>query len=137
MTAQERWRKGAPTSGNEFPMRNESPWDWQGGKYPDSMCGNSLMFPHQPVTSLQALMEAAPHDEPERSQEEDRALKELLADAIDRLPERLGWVFHAHHYRGLSFAQLGREIGMSKTHAHWLYQSAIIELRIDLEDPDE
>lgn len=99
-----------------------------------------LMSVRRPETMIQALMETPPGDEPDQSVEEQASLSEALADIMETLETdypRLHWVFTAHVNRGLSFKQIGDELNISKTHAHFLYQQAQARLQKMIGDPDE
>lgn len=85
--------------------------------------------PHVPTTDLQALMETPPHEEPAESSLRFLAIRDLLAGCVDRLPDECRFAFESHFYKGLSFRQLGREMGTSKSTAERLYRTAIRHLR--------
>lgn len=65
--------------------------------------------PHIPESPLQALMETAPGDEPVVSRQEMRQFKELLADAIESLPEVEREAWELYYIGGLSLKQIERE----------------------------
>lgn len=67
--------------------------------------------------------------EPEQSTEAAMQLHDNLAQAVDSLPDRLRWVFEAHHYRGTSFRHIGVEMGLSKSQADRIYRQALAHLR--------
>lgn len=81
-----------------------------------------------PMTPTQALMEAAPHDEPEESLIETLAEREAIADAIDLLGPRHKWVVEAIFWRGMTLRQLAGELSLSKTHVARLRDEALEEL---------
>lgn len=85
--------------------------------------------PPSPFTDMQALMEAMPHEEPEESKTAALELRERLGEAVDGLEERQRWIFEAHHYRGLSFRQIARELSISKTTADRVFRDALTHLR--------
>lgn len=87
-----------------------------------------------PLTSMQALMEAAPHEDVEDAFTDTLDLRERLAAAVDALPQRQRWIFEAHHYRGLSFRQIARELSISKTTADRVYREALATMRERLLD---
>lgn len=133
-----KWRKHPL---EDFPDPHSTPWpigfpirSREGNDDPVVREPDNILFPRVPETQMQALMEAPPGKEPERSVEDEAVLKELLADAIDALDERLKWVFTAYHFRGLSHSQIGDELNMSKSNAHWLYQKAVEQLAEHLGD---
>ena len=114
-----RWRSGPV---DDFPDRRTVPWRLD-GDHPEGD-HDGLMLSRQPETELQALMETAPHDTPATSIEESMALRDTIADAIDNMDQRERWVFLAHVNRGMSFQDIGQEMGISKTHAHYLHGQA-------------
>jgi len=125
---------------DDFPSRRETPWPI-GFHRPDSHHSNDLppdpkglLLHRRPATALQAIMETAPGDQPQRSLEEDAPLADLLADVIEEMPERLKWVFQARNNRGMSFGQIAKELGLSKTHAFHLYGQATDWLQARLAD---
>ena len=87
---------------------------------------------HLPETDLQALMEAAPFEEPHTSQESVAGLREQLADAIDKLEPRLRWIFEARTFRGLSVREVGRELNLSKSYVDRLHRQAVDVLQREL-----
>ncbi len=84
---------------------------------------------HLPETATQALMEAAPFEEPQTSLEAFAHLRDELVDAVDDLEPRLRWIFEARVYRGLSVRQVALELNLAKSHVHRLYQQAVAELQ--------
>lgn len=135
------WR-GRPQ--DEFESKHETPWPigHRDRAAPDELDIDpvGLMSIRRPETTIQALMETAPGDTPLESVEEQATLAETLADALDAMgqdsPRHL-WVFQAHVNRGLSFREIGDELNISKSHAHFLYQQAQQRLRHLLGDYDE
>lgn len=122
-------------------QRNETPFspDWTPAFQPSTTSGDryrtrshvNRRLP-QPDTDLQALMESPPFVDPEPSIVDSMGRLEVLNGAVDNLPHRHRWVFEAQHYRGLSYRQIGRELNVSKTTAHRLFQEALIMLREEL-----
>lgn len=85
--------------------------------------------PHRPETDIQALMEAAPFQEPERSKRERLALRDTLADAIDSLEPIEQWIFEATVIERRSYRQVARDIGYSKSSIHRIRDRAIRKLQ--------
>lgn len=130
-----------PSEWSRQVSRNESPFepDWivfdgrrtpKGQRYHDTRWGVAQRR-RKPDCGFQALMEAPPHHDPDE-RVADGDLKELLGRAVDSLPARERWVFEAHHYRGLSFREIGRELSVSKTTADRIYREALKHLREEL-----
>ena len=125
-----RWRTLG--TADEFEDPRQVPWPLGAPQDDDTPQGaakangpvQGVMWPRPPDTDLQALMEAAPGESPAKSATADLAVGEVLAEAIEAMPERLRWVFQAHHNRGLSFRQIADEIGLGKTWVHVLYGDA-------------
>lgn len=88
---------------------------------------------HQrPMTEMQALMEAKPHEDPLPAQETLLALRDVLADAIDRLPELERDVFEACVIRRASLREYASEIGLSKSGIAKIRDRACALLQADL-----
>lgn len=88
----------------------------------------------RPLTAMQALMEAAPFEEPPISIEELADLREILCDALDKLSDQSRWIVEACVSGRTSLRELGREIALSKTHVARLRDAAFAELREILAD---
>lgn len=87
---------------------------------------------HRPDTPLEALMSCAPGEEPDLSKMELLALKEVLADAIDRLDLRHKWVFEQHVIARIPVRTLGVMMGLGKSYVWLLVQEAKQMLQDDL-----
>lgn len=70
----------------------------------------------RPDTIVQALMQCAPGDVPETSKEELAALRPILVDAIDALPDRDRYIFDRLIIERVSLRALSKQLGLSKTH---------------------
>lgn len=81
-----------------------------------------------PLTAIQALMEAQPGDEPVDSYEDILDKIDGVVAALDVLTDRERWVVEATIWRGLSMAQLGNELGLSKSTVHRIYHTALEKL---------
>jgi len=88
----------------------------------------------RPFTPIEALMSAAPHEPIETSQIELLAMRDLLADAIDRLPERHKWVLEMQMMRRTPVRPLGDMMSLSKSRVWKIKQEALAMLRNDLQD---
>ena len=114
------WRRHTPAD----PLEAK---DWPKGTLRETT------FTRRPETALQALLETAPGETPEISVEELEGIQTAVIDAIERLEPRLRFVVDAINSERLSLAQLGRRMGISKTHAHRLREQAFAALRAELE----
>jgi DNA-directed RNA polymerase specialized sigma subunit len=74
---------------------------------------------------MQALMEAPPGFEPEESVEELAPLLDAVSELVDQLDDEHRYIVECIVYERLSFAQLGKRLGVSKTHAHRLWTAAL------------
>lgn len=92
------------------------------------------LFRPRPDNEYQALMEAAPHQEPETHAEQHLELREKVADAIDDLAPREREVFEGVFIRGESCAEIGRRLGFSRQHITRIRDAAKETLRVALQD---
>lgn len=122
-------------------MKREIPSDWThkdvkraGMLESDDWVSSGPANQRRPMTPLQALMECAPGEEPDASQLELLALRDTIADAIDRLDLRHKWVFEMHVLNRFSVRTLGEMMGLGKSYVHLLVQEAKAMLAEDLQD---
>lgn len=87
-----------------------------------------------PTTSLQALMETAPFEEPKLSTEEMLPVMDAAVAALDILTERKRWIIYARIWRRMSVRQVGVELNLSKTHVDRLFKEALKELAAELRE---
>lgn len=92
----------------------------------------TTMVPNPPINEYDALMRCAPGDQPERTLDDLRDLRETISDAVDRLEPRLKYVFEAIRYEGASYGELAERMSISKTYAFKLARIAEAELRAHL-----
>lgn len=90
--------------------------------------------PPQPATPLEALMVAAPGDEPLESTVEQALRLEPVRDAIEALPAEQRFIVEAVFWRGLSVRAIGRELGLSRMAVHRRKKSALQTLAVQLRD---
>ncbi len=92
------------------------------------------LFQTRPETAAQALMETAPHGEPEVSSEEAQPLRELLGEAIDALSPIEREVLEGLVIRRESLSTMGRRLVYSRTHVSRIRDTALCQLRSSLSD---
>lgn len=64
---------------------------------------------------------------------EQGEIRRLLAEAIDRLPERERLVIALYYYEGLTFREIGRVLGVSESRVYQLHTQAVLRLRNHLQ----
>lgn len=95
----------------------------------------TIAVERRPETPLQALMETIPGDEPDSSQIELLALRDLLADTLEEvLTDSELYVFNALVVERLSVRQLEKRISIPKSTIHRYHQQALKKLREALAD---
>ncbi len=87
-----------------------------------------------PETDMEALLMAAPHQDPERSSESLLHLRDILADAIEQLDPKFRFVFEGCVIERRSLRDLGRDLSVSKSTVDRWKQEAVKCLRVLLED---
>lgn len=87
-----------------------------------------------PMTTMGALMEAAPGEEPQRSREELAALKETIAEAIDNLPGYEREVFEGLFIEKATYRALADRLGVGVATIDRMKQRAIALLQDELGD---
>lgn len=83
----------------------------------------------RPESPLEALMRAAPGQTPSESVEELQPFREAVADCIDLLDEQDRFIVDALNSEMISLDELGKRLGISKTHAWRLRNEAYNKLR--------
>jgi DNA-directed RNA polymerase specialized sigma subunit len=85
---------------------------------------------------MEALMQAAPGEDIRESVEELQPFREAVASCIDQLNEQDRFIIDAVNTEMISLEELGERLGVTKTHAWRLRNSAMDNLRkIMLQDP--
>lgn len=87
---------------------------------------------HVPLDVFEALLVAAPHEEPADSLEERHGLREVVADAVDRLSEEDRWMIEMLCIAKLSLRFVGRILGVPKTSLARKRDRVLATLRADL-----
>ncbi|MER3473292.1 MAG: FliA/WhiG family RNA polymerase sigma factor [Armatimonadota bacterium] len=60
---------------------------------------------------------------------EQREMRRLLAEAIDRLPDRERLVIALYYYEGLTFREIGKVLNVSESRVYQLHTQAVLRLR--------
>ena len=96
----------------------------------------TIRGPRRPETPLEALMQAAPGEDIRESVEELQPFREAVAGCIDKLDAQDRFIIDAVNTEMISLEELGKRLGVTKTHAWRLRNSAMDNLRkIMLQDP--
>ena len=77
----------------------------------------------RPDNDWQALMEAAPGDEPIQSRDALQPLREAVADCMDMLSDQDRMIIDAFNSERITYDELGKRLGVSLTHA-WRLRGA-------------
>ena len=83
-----------------------------------------LMPAARPDNEMQALMEAAPGQTIETSNDEIDLLRNMVVYCIDMLSEQDRYIIESINYEQITYEQLGKRLGMSNVHAWRLKQDA-------------
>ena len=96
----------------------------------------TIRGPRRPETPLEALMQAAPGEDIRESVVELQPFREAVASCIDKLDAQDRFIIDAVNTEMISLEELGKRLGVTKTHAWRLRNSAMDNLRkIMLQDP--
>jgi RNA polymerase sigma factor for flagellar operon FliA len=63
---------------------------------------------------------------------ESSEVKEILSDAIERLPEREKTVIALYYYEGLTLKEIGQVLGVTESRVSQLHTKAVLRLRARL-----
>ena len=63
-------------------------------------------------------------------------MKQLLADAINRMPDRERLVLTLYYYEGLTLAEIGAILGVTESRVCQIHTKSILQLRGRMGDPD-
>lgn len=94
----------------------------------------SLGRPRRPESPLEALMMAAPGQTPAQSVQELQPLREAVAECIEKLDEQDRFIVDALNSEMVSLGELGKRLGVSKTHAWRLRNDAYKKLQMIMMD---
>ena len=90
----------------------------------------------RPINEYDALLRTAPGETPDETIGSLQVLREAIVTAQESLTDEHQYVINAIHSERLSYHQLGRRLGISKTHAHRIAGEAEEALRqVMLTDP--
>jgi RNA polymerase sigma factor for flagellar operon FliA len=73
------------------------------------------------------------HDPVEAFESEE--MRHLLADAINRMPDRERLVLTLYYYEGLTLAEIGKVLSVTESRVCQIHTKAIFQLRARLSDP--
>jgi RNA polymerase sigma factor FliA len=63
-------------------------------------------------------------------------MKQLLADAINRMPEREKIVLTLYYYEGLTLAEIGEVLGVTESRVCQIHTKAVLQLRSKMTEPE-
>ena len=63
-------------------------------------------------------------------------MKYLLADAINRMPDRERLVLTLYYYEGLTLAEIGAVLGVTESRVCQIHTKSILQLRGRLSEPE-
>jgi predicted DNA-binding protein (UPF0251 family) len=83
----------------------------------------------RPSTELEAIMQAKPGEDPQRSLEEAAELRDAVQAALLKLSAHDQRLIEGYDYEGLSYVELGERMGVQKSQAERLHKLALKRLR--------
>jgi DNA-directed RNA polymerase specialized sigma subunit len=84
----------------------------------------------RPATALEALMSAAPYEEPTESIEEVQPFREAVAECMEQLNEEDRYIIDAINSERVTLDVLGKRLGVSRMHASRLRDAAFGRLKV-------
>jgi DNA-directed RNA polymerase specialized sigma subunit len=84
----------------------------------------------RPATALEALMSAAPYEEPTQSIEEVQPFREAVAECMEQLNEEDRYIIDAINSERVTLDVLGKRLGVSRMHASRLRDAAFGRLKV-------
>jgi len=67
---------------------------------------------------------------------EVQEIKEILADAVEGMPERERLVLTLYYYEGLTLAEIGQVLGVTESRVCQIHTKGILQLRSRLLEPE-
>jgi RNA polymerase sigma factor for flagellar operon FliA len=64
-------------------------------------------------------------------------MKEILSDAVNRLPEREKKVITFYYFVGLTLAEIGQVLGVTESRVCQIHTKAVLALRTKIKDVTE
>lgn len=64
---------------------------------------------------------------------EKKEIKKLLAESIDRLPEKERMVLSLYYYEGLTMKEVGKVLGITESRVSQLHSKAVLRMRIGVQ----
>ena len=83
--------------------------------------------------SFLATIAGGGHDPVEAFESEE--MRQVLADAINRMPDRERLVLTLYYYEGLTLAEIGNVLGVTESRVCQIHTKAIFQLRSRLSEP--
>ena len=74
------------------------------------------------------------HDPVEAFESEE--MRQVLADAINRMPDRERLVLTLYYYEGLTLAEIGSVLGVTESRVCQIHTKAVIQLRSRMAEPE-
>jgi RNA polymerase sigma factor FliA len=88
------------------------------------------------VTTVGDMIAERGHDSDPVEAFEIDEMKHLLADAINRMPDRERLVLTLYYYEGLTLSEIGVVLGVTESRICQIHTKAILQLRARLSEPD-
>src|ERR671922_197433 len=63
-------------------------------------------------------------------------MKQILADAINRMPEREKIVLTLYYYEGLTLGEIGEVLGVTESRVCQIHTKAVLQLRSKMAEPE-
>src|SRR6266545_2037710 len=63
-------------------------------------------------------------------------MRQILADAINRMPEREKIVLTLYYYEGLTLAEIGEVLGVTESRVCQIHTKAVLQLRSKMTEPE-